>query len=364
MRLLSLDLRNYRNYRRLELEPGPGLNLFLGRNGQGKTNLLESIAILALSSSPRARRDAELVGPVVPEARIGAVVGDATGESRRTEILVTYREDGGRTRRRIEVDGAARRPVDLPGRLRVSLFWPDDLDLVKAGPEHRRRLLNQLLVQVVGGYAQQLSRYQRAVEQRNALLKQVYAGSAPASELEVWDLELVATAAPLVEARRAAVVEVAAAAAAHHASIGAGEHLALEYAGPPDDLASALAAARREDIRRGVTTQGPHRDDVRIELGGREARSYASQGQQRTAVVAIKLAEADVIAARTGQPPVLLLDDVLSELDGPRRAALLERVVTGSQVVITSAEPGPFPDRILREASVRCIEAGVVTDCG
>ncbi|HEX6548933.1 MAG TPA: DNA replication/repair protein RecF [Candidatus Dormibacteraeota bacterium] len=361
MRLLSLRLRNYRNYARLDLEPGPQLNVFLGANGQGKTNLLESIAILALSSSPRARRDAELIGPVAAEASIEGVAERA---GRRLELQVDYRADGARTRRRIQIGGAARRSVDLPGSLRIALFWPDDLNLVKAGPEYRRRLLNQLLVQVEPGYARTLSSYARVVEQRNALLKQIAQGEAPASGLDVWDQELVELGTHLATARAAAVEQLAERAAAHHAAIAGGERLEVGYQGPPQPLVAAVAESRGLDIRRGTTTCGPHRDDLAIHLDGREARGYASQGQQRTAVVSLKLAEADVIEARTGEAPVLLLDDVLSELDPPRRAALVERLGGGGQVVVTSAETGPLPAAVMAAAEVHCIEQGRLIACG
>lgn len=360
MRLVTLALRNYRNYARLDLEPSPGLNVFLGRNGQGKTNLLESMAILALSASPRARRDAELVGPIAPEARIQARV-EAGG--RLMEVSVRYREESGRMRRRIEVDGVARRAVDLPGVLRVVLFWPDDLSLVKSGPEHRRRLLNELLVQVEPGHAARLARYARIVEQRNSLLRQIAAGEAGTGTLDVWDLELAEVGSQIGESRARALAEIDAAARRHHSAIG-GEELELAYEGPPADLHGALAATRTVDIRRGSTGSGPHRDDVRVSIAGRDARAYASQGQQRTAVVSIKIAEAEVIRERTGEPPVLLLDDVLSELDGARRAALVERVATGGQVVVTAADSGPLPASVISTAEVRCIEAGMLVSCG
>jgi DNA replication and repair protein RecF len=360
LRLLSLALRNYRNYARLDLEPGEGLNLFLGANGQGKTNLLESVALLALSSSPRARREAELVGPLAPEARVSGVVERAGAPS---EIRVSVRLDGERARRRIEVDGQPRRAVDLPGLCRVTLFWPDDLDLVKAGPEHRRRLLNQMLVQMRPGYARCLSRYGRVVDQRNSLLKQVAAGEAPAAELEGWDVQLVDLGGELSSARREAVEALAPEAAANHAAISGGERLEVSYSGPPDDLAAALAAARWEDVRRGVSTVGPHRDDLLLRLDGREARAFASQGQQRTIVVSLKLAEAEVVTRFTGERPILLLDDVLSELDAGRRRALLERVGEPGQVIVTAVEADPFPAPIVGRAVVRCIERGEVRGC-
>jgi len=252
----------------------------------------------------------------------------------------------------------------LYGTFGVVLFWPDDLNLAKAGPEHRRRLLNQMLVQIEPGYARALSRYTRVVEQRNHLLRRVQAQEAAASELEVWDLELCRFATQLVEARAGAAVELAAGAAVAHVSIAPGETLELRYLGPPDDLAEAIAQARSDDVRRGVTTVGPHRDDLAITLAGRDTRAYASQGQQRTAVVAIKLAEAQVVGRRAGEPPVLLLDDVLSELDADRRQQLLKHLGEGAQVVVTSVEADPFPQdvigrsRVLRIAQGRVLEEG------
>jgi len=361
VRLVSLQLRNYRNYTRLDLEPGPLLNVFLGDNGQGKTNLLESVALLALSTSPRARRDTELVGPLAPEARVAAEVESG---GRRSEIRMSIRADGERARRRIEVDGQPRRAVDLPGVLRVTLFWPDDLNLVKAGPEHRRRLLNEMLVQVRPGYARALSRYARVVEQRNSLLKQVGLGEQPASALEVWDLELARLGEDIADARRAAVAALSGTAAEGHAAISGGEGLELEYVGPPGDLLQALERSRREDVRRGSTGIGPHRDDVGVRLNGRDARAFASQGQQRTIVVSLKLAEAAVVEEMTGERPVLLLDDVLSELDASRRGLLLERLGDPGQVIITSVEADPFPAGVIGSSVVRCIEAGVVKTCG
>jgi DNA replication and repair protein RecF len=361
VRLLWLELRNYRNYAHLELEPAPGLNLFLGANGQGKTNLLESVAMLALGASPRAKREIELVGPLAPEARVRGVV-ESGGRKREAKISVVV--DQGRVRRRIEVDGEGRRAVDLPGLFRATLFWPDDLDLVKAGPEHRRRMLNQMLVQTYGGYARALGRYTRVVEQRNALLKRIAAGEQPVSALEVWDLEMVRLGTVLRDARRQAVEALRPAAAAGHAAISGGERLELEYAGPPSDLAEALRRARGDDLRRGISSVGPHRDDVLLRLDGRDARAYGSQGQQRTAVASLKLAEASVVTALTGETPVLLLDDVLSELDGSRRQVLLERVSGLGQVVVTSVEADLFPIPLLDRSLVRCIERGAVVGCG
>src|SRR5690349_4822557 len=168
--------------------PGRGVNVFIGANGQGKTNLLEAVAMLALSSSPRARRDIELVGPVGPAAKIDA---DVEAAGRRLQVSIVLDVASDRAKRTIEVDGVRRRGFDLPGHFRVTLFWPDDLGLVKAGPELRRRFLNQMLVQVQPGYARALGALRRVLEQRNTLLKRIAAGEESTAVLEAWDQELV-----------------------------------------------------------------------------------------------------------------------------------------------------------------------------
>jgi DNA replication and repair protein RecF len=272
--------------------------------------------------------------------------------------------EGDRARRIIEVDGARRRAFDLPGNFRATLFWPDDLGLVKAGPELRRRFLNQMLVQVQPGYARALAGLRRVLEQRNSLLKRIAAGEGAEDTLEAWDEEFVRVAEEIVDARAKAVRQLEPEAARCHGQIAAGERLEIRYLGPPENLAEAVHNSITEDLRRGSTSVGPHHDDVLVLLDGQEARSFASQGQQRTAVVSLKLAEAALIERRTGERPVLLLDDVLSELDGERRAALLEEVGAGGQVVITSVEAGPFPPELIARAMVWTVEAGRIQACG
>ncbi|TMC72540.1 MAG: DNA replication/repair protein RecF [Chloroflexi bacterium] len=361
MLLRRLQLRNHRNYAHLDLEPSPGVNVFIGANGQGKTNLLEAVAMLALSASPRARRDVEVVGPVAPATRIEAEV-----ESRGTvvELAIALSVEGERAKRSIDVDGARRRAFDLPGHFRVTLFWPDDLGLVKAGPELRRRFLNQMLVQVEPGYARALAGLKRVLEQRNSLLKRMAAGEASGDVLEAWDEELIRIGGEVSAARARAVRELQPEAARVHAEIASGERLEIEYLGPPADLAEAVHNSLSEDLRRGATSIGPHRDDVKVLLDGREARAYGSQGQQRTAVVSLKLAEAAIVARRTGERPVLLLDDVLSELDGERRAALLRQVAGEGQVIITSVEAGPFPPELISNSRVWRVAGGEIAACG
>jgi DNA replication and repair protein RecF len=317
--------------------------------------------MLALSSSPRSRRELELVGPVAPMSRIEAEVESGGITS---ELAITLNVEGERARRVIEVDGVRRRAFDLPGRFRVTLFWPDDLGLVKAGPELRRRFLNQMLVQVEPGYARALAGLKRVLEQRNSLLKRIAAGEEGGDVLEVWDQELVQLGGEVAAARSAAVLELEPEAARCHAEIAGGERLEIRYEGPPQDLAEAVHNSLAEDLRRGSTTVGPHHDDIRVLLEGLEARAYSSQGQQRTAVVSLKLAEAALMARRTGERPVLLLDDVLSELDGERRGALLRQVASAGQVIITSVEAGPFPPELIANSTVWTVIEGKIEACG
>ncbi len=336
--------------------------MLIGANGQGKTNLLEAVAMLALSSSPRSRRELELVGPVAAMSRIEAEV---EGGGITSELAISLTVEGDRARRVIEVDGVRRRAFDLPGRFRVTLFWPDDLGLVKAGPELRRRFLNQMLVQVEPGYARALAGLKRVLEQRNSLLKRIAAGGdQPGDVLEVWDAELVQLGGEVASARSAAVLELQPEAARRHAEIAGGERLEIRYEGPPENLAEAVHNSLGEDLRRGSTTVGPHHDDLKVLLDGQEARAYSSQGQQRTAVVSLKLAEAALVTRRTGERPVLLLDDVLSELDAERRTALLTHVASEGQVIITSVEAGPFPHELIANAMVWTVTEGTIAPCG
>jgi DNA replication and repair protein RecF len=317
--------------------------------------------MLALSSSPRSRRELELIGPVAPMSRIEAEVESGGITS---ELAISLTVEGDRARRVIEVDGIRRRAFDLPGRFRVTLFWPDDLGLVKAGPELRRRFLNQMLVQVEPGYARALAGLKRVLEQRNSLLKRMAAGDEAGDVLEVWNAELVQVGGEVAAARSAAVLELQPEAARRHAEITGGERLEIRYEGPPENLAEAVHNSLSEDLRRGSTTVGPHHDDLKVLLDGREARAYSSQGQQRTAVVSLKLAEAALVARRTGERPVLLLDDVLSELDAERRTALLTHVAREGQVIITSVEAGPFPNELIANSMVWTVTEGTIEACG
>lgn len=351
--LESLRIFAFRNYAEQSVEFGRGINLVGGRNAQGKTNLLEAVATLLLSRSPRAATSAEVVAWGSDEALLEArVLRPAAGRS----LAVRFRRDpvSGRVTRTATVDGSARPARDLLGLCPVVLFWPEDLQLVKAGPEGRRRLLDMVLAQLDPRAAADLLRYRHVLEQRNALLRQLRAGMAVAGALDGFTRQLVESGARIQVARADLVRALVPHGREALAQIGGGEELGLRYLpdggmDPDGDLNGAAAALnatlerRRDDeVSRGATLAGPHRDDVELLLGGRPARSAASQGQQRSIVLALKLAEVRHIAARAGVLPVLLLDDVLSELDPGRRRDLLASLAgAGLQALITSSEPLP-----------------------
>lgn len=351
--LEQLRIYRFRNYAEQSVEFGRGINVVGGRNAQGKTNLLEAVATLLLTRSPRASTAADVVAwqsdEALVEARILRPAADRT-------LAVRFRRDpaSGRVTRTATVDGSPRPARDLLGLCPVVLFWPEDLQLVKAGPEGRRRLLDVVLSQLDARAAADLLRYRHVLEQRNALLRQLRAGIGSAASLEGFTRELVASGARIQVARAELVRALVPHGREALAQIGGGEELGLRYvpdggmdpeAGRDDAEAALLATLgrrREEEIARGATLAGPHRDDLELLIGSRPARTAASQGQQRSIVLALKLAEVRHIAARAGVMPVLLLDDVLSELDPHRRRDLLAGLASaGLQTLITSSEPLP-----------------------
>ncbi len=351
--LRRLRLFAFRNYGEQAVEFGPGINVVGGRNAQGKTNLLEAVATLLLTRSPRASTSADVVAwghdEALLEARVLRPAADRT-------LAVRFRRDAasGRVTRTATVDGSPRPARDLLGLCPVVLFWPEDLQLVKAGPEGRRRLLDVVLSQLDPGAAADLLRFRHVLEQRNALLRQLRAGGADLGSLDGFTRELVGSGARIQLARAELVRALVPHGRAALAQIGDGEQLGMRYVpdggmDPDGDAAGAeaalhetLARRRDEEVARGATLAGPHRDDLELLLGGRPARSAASQGQQRSIVLALKLAEVRHIASRAAVMHVLLLDDVLSELDPGRRRDLVAGLASaGLQTLITSSEPLP-----------------------
>jgi DNA replication and repair protein RecF len=300
------------------------------------------------------------------QAGARVVLGDEGGGEPHAVEIRLERGQKGRTRRTATLDGKRVAPTALAGRVKMVLFHPEEMTLIRGPGEPRRRLLNGVLAQARKGYAALLSRYGRVLEQRNQLLKRIVQELDTEASLAVWTDELARLGAEIVVARRECLAELAPLAAAKYTEVAGGEQLVVRYAPSVDhpgdvagEIIAALNARRREELARGTTVAGPHRDDLEIELGGMPAAAHASQGQQRTAILALKLAEVDLLA-RGGEAPVLLLDDVMSELDGARREHLLSLVQASPQAVITSAEAGYFPAGFIDTVVTRRVRGGHV----
>ena len=325
-----------------------GLTVVIGENGQGKTNLLEALAWLATLSSFRGAPNEALVRQGAERAYVRAEI-DRDGR-----VVLIEAEVPPRGSPRVLVNGnALKRSSDLLGALRVSVFSPDDLALIKAGPAHRRQLLDDALVALAPHHAETISAVERVLKQRGALLRQAGGKATPevVSTLDVWDAKLAQHGTALVDARRDLVSRLEPLVAKAYASVASGaDAISLRYvASWSDDLHAALTAARTDDLRRGVTTIGPHRDELELHIGTLPARTHASQGEQRSLALALRLAVHHTVTDATGSAPILLLDDVFSELDPHRCAALLAALPSGQAVLTTAGllPPGATPAAIL-----------------
>ena len=381
MRLQRLWLADFRGYERAELEPAPGLTAVLGANGQGKSNLLEAVAWLATLSSFRGAPDDALVRMGAAEAVVRAeVVADApvrasgapevqlpaTGGAGRLVLLEALIRANGRDQVLVNRQ-RLRRARDLLGSLRVTVFSPDDLALVKGGPGERRRFLDDALVALAVKHDALRGDLERVLRQRGTLLRQAGGRATPevTATLDVWDTKLAelgeATGrarAALVDRLRPAAAEAYDQVATSSASVTLGYDPAWRRV--EGGLAAALVVARAEDLRRGVTTVGPHRDELDLAIDGLPARTHASQGEQRSLALALRLASHAVVTDVTGSSPVLLLDDVFSELDPDRSDALLAHLPPG-QALLTTAGPlpeGASPGLVVRVAGGRLVEGG------
>ena len=374
MFLSNVSLFDFRNYPELDLALERSATVFTGGNAQGKTNLLEAVALTALARSPRTQQASELVRFGQAAARVTCTVQTDRGRDElETRITVTPAGPGTRTLKRFSFNGSSRQSGEMTGLLRVVLFWPDDLQLIKGSGEGRRRFLNTLLAQIDGAHARELSRYSHLLEQRNALLRAVRDGRQAPGDLDFWTAGLADSGAAIMVERQKRLLELQPVAAAFHRELTDDrERLDLRYRpggvrigeAPVELVAEQLRAAMREsrdeEIARGQTAVGPQRDDVEVWLDDHEARLFASQGQQRTAVLSLKLAELHYLAEVTGEQPVLLLDDVMSELDPARRERLLAALQPGPQALITAADLNDLPRSILERAAVFKVERGSI----
>lgn len=356
----SVLLEGFRNYASLHVDLAPGFNVIAGPNAQGKTNFLEALYLLATTRLLRGQRDQEAI--MEGRNRAVAMAEMHEGGTRLAVIL----ERG--IRKRVTLNGLGLpRAADLIGRLPCVCVSAADMAIVRGEPTDRRLFLDLEISSLSPGYLRHLSLYKRALEQRNALLRDARERSLPAALFEPWEEQIAEHGAALRTRRREFIARLSPTSAAVHAQMGHGERVAVAYAqrdeaGDYEQMRDGLALARQNDVMRGGTSLGPHRDDLTIEVDGREARLFGSQGQQRTSVISIKLACLEIAREELGVPPLLLLDDILSDLDGRRRALLVDVVLErAGQAVLTCTEAEAAGERILSQARVFHVHAGTVT---
>ncbi len=341
MRITSIQLNDFRNYARAELRPCEGVTVLYGNNAQGKTALLESVVLACTGRSHRTPRDRELIRWDQENGRV-FICAERRDGSHEVEMLLNRQG-----RKIVKVNGRAlQRTGELMGHVSGVLFAPEDLRMIKDGPAERRRFIDMELSQIRPAYYYALQRYAHALMQRNKLLRDIVLNPALTATLEDWDAQLARHGAAIMAMRADFVKQISGAAHENHLEISGGlEDLRARYVpsietdgnDPEQALFAALRASRENDMRRGATGVGPHRDDLMLTLSGMDVRAYGSQGQQRTTALSLKLAELDIMRRELGEAPVLMLDDVMSELDPARRRQLLGRL-KGIQTIVTCTD--------------------------
>ncbi|MBQ8094699.1 MAG: DNA replication/repair protein RecF [Clostridia bacterium] len=331
MKVNTLILKDFRNYEGVEIQPGSGMNVFIGSNAQGKTNIIEALHLCGVGRSHRTSKDEEMIRWEQPFGRVTVRSSQQDGTHEVTIILAR----GQKKKKNIKIgERKAERIGELFGHICGVLFSPEDLLIVKGGPAERRRFLDMLLSQLSSVYFYHLQRYNKALSERNAVLREISIKPGLRSTLDMWDEMLADSGAAVAERRIEAIEHLSALAALEHRHLtGEKEELTLRYMTSlrdPSDLRQKfldqLFSARDDDIRRQTTGYGVHRDDISIRINNRETRIFGSQGQQRSAVLSLKMAQLAYMAESKGENPILLLDDVMSELDMNRRRALGERI--------------------------------------
>jgi DNA replication and repair protein RecF len=342
--VVSVSLRDFRSYERANVVLGTGLTVVSGRNGAGKTNLLEGLYFGCVGRSCRTSNEREVVRFGAPLTRVEVHTRDRHGDA---HVLAVGFEPG--AGKKVRVDGAAvERLLDAPARPLVGVFLPDRLELVKGAPALRRAHLDQVVAALWPARAGTRGEYARALAQRNALLGRIRAGAASRASLPAWDAELARHGVALMADRGQAVESLAERFVARAADLGLDGAIGLRYrprsqAAEAGALAAELAERVESDLERGFTGHGPHRDELVLEREGRELRAYGSQGQQRLALLALLLAERAAVGEARGALPLMLLDDVMSELDADRRRRLVELLRAGGQSVITTTDLAHVP---------------------
>jgi DNA replication and repair protein RecF len=385
LNIQTLALSDFRNYANLDLTLGPGRFVLAGGNAQGKSNLCEAIRLLATMRSFRATIDREMIrwGAEGHFARVSASVHRAA-DAISVEIVISAPPvaEGeasaisplghGGARKRVRINGVPRRALDCVGLVTVVLFEPADLDLVDGPPQGRRHFLDVTLCQIDHAYCRNLSHLQRVIAQRSALLRRIRDSLDEPRALDYWDEQFASLAVPITRARTALVARLAPTADDHARRLSGGASLHLAYLPSfqmdlhaSDEAAlhafrEKLARLRAREIAQGANLLGPHRDDLAFFGGPVDLAVYGSRGQQRTAALALKLAELKTIEAETGDQPILVLDDVLSELDSTRRGALLGSIGGLEQVILTTAEPESVPAAFIEQARMLNVQSGTI----
>jgi DNA replication and repair protein RecF len=366
MRLTRLSLTDFRSYAAAELHPDPGLTIVAGPNGAGKTNLLEAVHLAITGRSHRAGADQELVRHGRPFARIRLDLADeAGGPPANVELVLPGEAASPEIRKRLTLNGVPRRATSVAETARSVLFRPEEMLLLIGSPSERRRFLDAILAQRDRRVAHDLAELARVLAQRNALLRAIRREEATTEGLAFWDEQLVQVGSRVMAARLRLVRELDERLPDVHDAVAPrderDDRVRLTYldtlkdawpqrpdgADDPDVLAAAfrrrIEDARQKELWNGVSLVGPQRDDLRVELSGRDVASHASRGQQRTIIVAMKLAERDLLGADDAPAPIVLLDDVFSELDRDRAERTLDQLLDRGQVLVTTAELGMLP---------------------
>lgn len=357
----ALRTVNFRNYADETVLLAPGLNVLVGGNAQGKTNLLEAIAFAVTGSTPRTANDQEIVRWGEDFARVEMRVSLDEGEERK--VAVGYAPG---QKKRLTVDGAPASSLNAYAAggagARVVTFFPDDIRVIKGAPSDRREFLDTLLSSLRPSYARAVAEYAKAVQQRNQLLRRIRDGFSSERTLSTWDKKVVDFGTQVLEGRTLTVRPLGALFESAVTALYGPEKAALRYSysAPLDGYYKALREARSADVERGTTSVGPHRDDFAVLFGGVSMTTYGSQGQQRLATLALKFAAREYLREETGQDPLLLFDDVMSELDERRRGYLSEYFLDSTQAVISTTNLDYFADEILKRARVVRISGGSI----
>lgn len=343
MKVLELQLKHFRNYAQGLFRPGPGITILHGQNAQGKTNILEAVFLCCLGRSHRTAKDKELISHDEQTALV-QLSCEKTGVKRNIRMNLIRDE-----RRKLLIDGQPAQNIgQLMGQLNCVLFAPEHLNIVKLGPLERRRFIDMEISQTHPAYFYSLQQFNRVLRQRNKLLKLAYEQPELLETLPAWNEQFARLSAYIIEQRLAFLERLSKLAAQNHSDISGGkESLAIAYEpnlGLVDEgqILDKLEQGKKQDLRFGSTQIGPHRDDFSMFLSGRDLKLYGSQGQIRTATLALKLSELDFIHEETDEWPILMLDDVFSELDEQRQGYLLERVFP-VQTLITTTKPVESP---------------------